>query len=215
MIRQSLMVCVATTVMVGAATGQTFTLSATPLHENGSYTISVHGPGNQPWHVGFDASPGPTTTSIGTFDLGFSARFFMIPWLLTDAAGNSSFTGAGGTALEGDIIHVQAAVNDPASPWGASISNSWAGGVHPPLPSGAALHLTLSDDDSVVVDLGMAFPFYGTSWTESHIGSNGLVTFGAANFAPTEQISDFMAALPKIAVLWDDFSPQVQGSVHT
>lgn len=215
MIKQQLKVSVVFVVLAAAAAGQTFTLSATPLHEGGSYTISVHGPADQDWHIGFDSDAGPTPTSIGTFALGFSSQFFMIPWLRTNAAGNGSFTGAGGTALEGEIIHVQAAINDPASPWGAWISNPYAGGIHPPLPAGTPVGQTLSDDDSVLVDLGMSFPFYGTVWTECHVGSNGLVTFGASNFDPTEQISDFMAGVPKIAALWDDLSPQIQGSVHT
>lgn len=199
----------------GAVRAQSFELTGAPLHAGGTFSLSVTGgPPNEVWHIGFDATAGPTSTSIGTFDLGFTHQFFMIPWLHIDGSGHGSVFGSASAASEGDVIHAQGAANDPTSPTGAVISTAFVGGVHAVAPTGPATGLSLSDDDSVLVDVGMAFPFFGTMWTECHVCSNGLVTFGAGSIDPTEQISDFMAGLPKIAVLWDDLSPQIQGSVH-
>jgi len=201
--------------VAGVVNGQAFVLTGEPLHVGGTFSLTATGgPPNQIWHIGFDGDGGPTQTSIGTLDLGFSSQFFMVPWLQLDALGTGSIMGSAGTALPGDVIHAQAAANDPASATGAKISAAFVGGVHPPTPGGSANNLILGDDDSKLVDLGMAFPFYGATWTECYVGSNGFVTFGGGNFDPSEQISDFMAGLPKIAALWDDLSPQIQGSVH-
>ena len=39
--------------------------------------------------------------------------------------------------------------------------------------------VSLSDDDSRKVDLGLSFPFYGTSYSEVYVNSDGNLTFGA------------------------------------
>jgi hypothetical protein len=210
MLKMAVALCV-----TGVVNAQAFELTGAPLHAGGTFSLTATGgPPNQVWHIGFDSVGGPTPTSIGSFDLGFSSQFFMVPWLQLDGWGSGSITGSAGTALPGDVIHAQAAANDPSSATGAKISSAFVGGVHAQTPSGTPTNLILGDDDSTLVDIGMAFPFYGTNWTACHVGSNGFITFGGSNFDPSEQISDFMAGLPKIAVLWDDLSPQIQGTVH-
>jgi len=199
----------------GITPAQPLGLNADPLEVGGLFCMeTVGGPPHQTWHIGFDASPGPVSTPIGTIQLGFTSQFFLIDSLQLDAWGAGQITGAAGNASLGQVIYSQAAANDPATFSGARLSLPFAGGVHPAQPSSSQTMLTLGDDDWTEVDLGMPFPFYGTTWTTCHVCSNGLLTFGGGTIDPTEQISDFMAGLPKIAVLWDDLSPQIQGTVH-
>jgi PEP-CTERM motif-containing protein len=75
--------------------------------------------------------------------------------------------------------------------------------------SGTGTRVLANDDDNTVsANIGFNFNFYGTSYSNLFISSNGLLTFGsansafsAANFATTAPSGN----TPAIAVLWDDW----------
>ena len=75
--------------------------------------------------------------------------------------------------------------------------------------------LALGDDDSAVVDLPWAFPFYGSSYTSVTVSSNGYLTFGSDG---TDFSNDPIPSttLPNafIAPFWDDLNPSTDGEVY-
>ncbi len=69
--------------------------------------------------------------------------------------------------------------------------------------------LTLGDDQSVAVALGGSqVQLYGVSYGTIYVGSNGYITFGAADNSWNETIAQHFA-LPRVAALFDDLSPQL------
>jgi uncharacterized protein (TIGR03437 family) len=66
----------------------------------------------------------------------------------------------------------------------------------------------LDDDDSRLVSLPFPFPFYGATYSEVYVNSDGNLTFGTADSASTERSLGRMAAgPPRIAPLFDDLNP--------
>ncbi|MFZ4575251.1 MAG: proprotein convertase P-domain-containing protein, partial [Phycisphaerales bacterium] len=49
--------------------------------------------------------------------------------------------------------------------------------------SGTGTALVLGDDNFLTAPIGFSFPFYGTSYTDVFVGSNGLLTFGVGSAA--------------------------------
>ena len=82
-------------------------------------------------------------------------------------------------------------------------------------------NLNLGDEESRRVELGFSFPFYGQEWTEAYINSNGLIAFGEPIRLPDHVIhrigsvyyKEFYTAPPKIAPLFMDLDPSIQGGV--
>lgn len=75
--------------------------------------------------------------------------------------------------------------------------------------SGVSSH-NLGDDASVQRSIGFNFDFYGTTYSQIFIGSNGFVTFGAGS--SLYENTSFAAGgtiggNPAIAPLWDDWNP--------
>lgn len=76
------------------------------------------------------------------------------------------------------------------------------------------LVLSLGDDSSVSVPItGFAFPFQGASWTSVFVNSNGNLTFGTGNTDFTESVAELLSGPRRIAMLWDDLSPNNGGLV--
>lgn len=70
-------------------------------------------------------------------------------------------------------------------------------------------HTQSQDRDDVTSDpvqIGFAFPFYGTSYTSLRISSNGVVTFDGTAFIPyaNTTLPSLLAPVKSIFVLWDD-----------
>ncbi len=76
------------------------------------------------------------------------------------------------------------------------------------------LVLDLGDDDSEEVLLGFTFPYQGAGWTSVFVNSNGNLTFGAGDTDFSESVADFLGGEPRIALLWDDLSPNQGGQVR-
>ncbi|HSR53495.1 MAG TPA: hypothetical protein VLV83_21940 [Acidobacteriota bacterium] len=73
--------------------------------------------------------------------------------------------------------------------------------------------LDLGDDDSEEVTLNFNFPFQGGSFPSVFVNSNGSLTFGGGDNDFSESVSEFLNELPRIAMLWDDLSPNQGGLV--
>ncbi|MCH8820487.1 MAG: hypothetical protein IIB03_09250, partial [Acidobacteria bacterium] len=76
--------------------------------------------------------------------------------------------------------------------------------------------LQLSDDDSrlFLFPSGFSFPFFGTTYTEVWINSDGNLTFGGEDAASTFRTEErFLTGLPRIAPLFTDLNPQEAGEI--
>ena len=115
------------------------------------------------------------------------------------------------------LAHAQAYWIDPANLDGIALSapvelNAVLGGVLPPF--------ALGDDAFVSVPFGAptcapmnSFSFYGTSYTNFFIASNGEVTFnqGSAVFTPT--VAAFDTGMPRVSGMWTDLNPTLGGTI--
>jgi len=86
--------------------------------------------------------------------------------------------------------------------------------------TGAATSVSLGDDSgTAAIPLGFNFDFYGITYTNFYIASNGFVSFtgngmsGTASYQPTAIPN---AAVPNgmIALVWDDLSPNIGGTIQ-
>ncbi|MAG55007.1 MAG: hypothetical protein CMJ83_01820 [Planctomycetes bacterium] len=78
---------------------------------------------------------------------------------------------------------------------------------------GNATPFLLGDDDSVLQTHGFPMSFYGSTWTNVYVGSNGYLTFGQPDTGFTESLVNLWGGPPRIAGLWDDLSPNQAGTV--
>jgi hypothetical protein len=111
--------------------------------------------------------------------------------------------------------HTLTFVPDAAAANGYSWSVAAAAGLPETAGGGApSTLLALEDDDAVEVPLTLlgSFDFFGAPYGSLHVGSNGLITFGAGvtHFEPT---AVRLHAQPTIALLWDDLNPTAVGAV--
>ena len=81
--------------------------------------------------------------------------------------------------------------------------------------SSSGTAVSLSDDDAQSVNLPFAFPFYGQTYSDVDIVSNGFLNFGASSTAYVNA-SIPSAAAPNaiIAPFWDDLNPAAGGSIY-
>lgn len=77
-----------------------------------------------------------------------------------------------------------------------------------------ATTLTLSDDSFSQQALSFGFPFFGTTYSECFVGSNGHITFGSGNTGwASGQNGLTTSTRPIIAPCSEDFNPSTVGSV--
>ncbi|GAB4319360.1 MAG: hypothetical protein Kow0069_22840 [Promethearchaeota archaeon] len=76
--------------------------------------------------------------------------------------------------------------------------------------------LSLANDDRVNVTLPFTFEFYGTSYQQVQVGSNGYISFdGTASSGVESPLPTASATLGAgIAVMWDDLDPSSGGAVY-
>lgn len=85
--------------------------------------------------------------------------------------------------------------------------------------SAGATSVALRDDDySAAVSLGFGFEFYGVSYNELLIGSNGLVTFDTTEYlsgcCSGDVLPDSSAPDNLIAMWWEDLDPSDGGTIR-
>jgi len=74
--------------------------------------------------------------------------------------------------------------------------------------------LTLSDDDSVEVDVPFSFPFYAGTQRIAFVNSDGNITFGEADKASTERnVARVLTGPPRVAPFLADLNPSSGGRV--
>ena len=74
--------------------------------------------------------------------------------------------------------------------------------------------LTLTDDDSVQVDVPFGFSFYGQTQTTAFVNSDGNVTFEEADHASTERnVARLLTGPPRVAPFFADLDPSTGGRV--
>ena len=83
-----------------------------------------------------------------------------------------------------------------------------------PLEPDTGTRLTLGDDDSRPVRLSFAFPFYGKTYTDAFVNSDGNLTFVQKDDASTERsVGRLVSGPPRVAPLLADLDPSTGGSV--
>jgi hypothetical protein len=82
--------------------------------------------------------------------------------------------------------------------------------------SGTGTEITLGDDSYVgPISIGFDFPYYGNSYNQIYVGSNGILTFGSGSNSrtntaiPTETDPNNM-----LAMWWEDLDPPENGHVY-
>jgi hypothetical protein len=83
-----------------------------------------------------------------------------------------------------------------------------------PLEPDTGTRLSLSDDDSEPVTLSFSFPFYGRTYSQVFVNSDGNLTFGQKDDASTERnVGRLVGGPPRVAPLLADLNPETGGSV--
>jgi MYXO-CTERM domain-containing protein len=74
--------------------------------------------------------------------------------------------------------------------------------------------VSLSDDDTRTIPLGFSFPFFGQTYTDVAINSDGNLTFGATDSESVERsAARFLTGAPRIGVFYADLNPSAGGQV--
>ncbi len=150
---------------------------------------------------------------------------------VTTNGGKSTVTGPGGafsifgvTTVRGDIVATVHYVN----PAGESLNGS-----SPPVPPvragitnvGTVIAVTAvfeenigtfvssCDDCYYLFTLPFPFTYYGQTWTQVYVGTNGYLTFGSGDSEYTETLPDFNR-LPRIAAFFDDLYGRSTGGLY-
>jgi hypothetical protein len=85
-----------------------------------------------------------------------------------------------------------------------------------PLADAGTTRLPLGDDASRSVPLPFPFPFFGRSYSEMFVNSDGNLTFGEGDSASVARnVGRLVGGPPRIAPLLADFDPSAGGSVAT
>ncbi len=79
--------------------------------------------------------------------------------------------------------------------------------------AGSGTILNLSNNGSVLVNIGFNLAFYGNSFNQMWVNANGNITFGAADPTSLESAATLQSGPRRIAGLWDDFDPSAGGFV--
>jgi len=147
---------------------------------------------------------------------GGAAPSWLSQFLHTDTAGNFYFNIPYAPVNPGVNFALQGAFFNPAYPLGFQVSAAFTiSGPTPPTPPNLgpstpacnpnATNIGLACDDCYVqINLGFSYTYFGQSYTQAFVGSNGYITFGAGDSVYSEDPSWFAGGPARIAPLWDD-----------
>lgn len=195
---------------------------------SGNNTFAVNGPPN--CGVTFVYSPtcmpGAVTFGPGTVDIDLSNFVVVVdgPGLLgsnglsplgwADGNGNWSVTfssGAAALTAGSPFGAFQCAVLDPTT---MGITPTQAHDTTVSSCFASILWTSVPDDGSLQVPLTSNASFYGTSYTDLYVNSNGYISFGTGDTDFTDTEAEFLANVPRIAV-WEDWQPNALTSGPT
>ncbi|MEZ5396193.1 MAG: hypothetical protein R2724_25785 [Bryobacterales bacterium] len=72
--------------------------------------------------------------------------------------------------------------------------------------------VTLGDDDAVLLPIGFAFPYFGQTWEQVYVHSDGHLTFGEPDLAQTARDAPrAVSGPPRIAAFFWDLNPSEEG----
>lgn len=121
------------------------------------------------------------------------------------------------TLPTGAVACGQQGVLSPANPDGFVLSQcSQATGLMANCVNSPTATNTGAGDDTFYQHTfaGGMFPFYGVSYPDCFVNSNGNITLGTGDADFTETEAEFLANAPRISPLWDDHSPNAGGQVN-
>jgi hypothetical protein len=118
---------------------------------------------------------------------------------------------------EGDLI-------EPPNPYdlrnvGLRFTRNGAGGynitrIDGTFRTNVGSRLTLTDDDSVQLNVPFGFSFYGQNQTAAFVNSDGNITFEEGDSASTERnVARVLTGPPRLAVFFADLDPSTAGRV--
>ena len=83
-----------------------------------------------------------------------------------------------------------------------------------PMEPDSGMRLTLGDDASLLVSLGFTFPFYGKTYSQVFVNSDGNLTFGEKDDASTARnLGRLVNGPPRVAPLLADFNAEAGGAI--
>src|SRR5262249_16350752 len=83
-----------------------------------------------------------------------------------------------------------------------------------PLEPDTGPRLALTDDSSTAVTLPFSFPFYGRTYAQAFVNSDGNLTFGQADDASTARtVGRLVNGPPRVAPLLADLNVETGGSI--
>jgi hypothetical protein len=133
----------------------------------------------------------------------------------TNANGHANLPGIAPSAAAGTMLSYQAALADPLSAFGVSLTAATGITI---AQNWTQTSYSMGDDTNVTINLGsFQVPYYGTNYSTIYACSNGFLTLGApdwnADYTPTS--SEFNAGPPRIAGFWCDLTPPASAVVAT
>ncbi len=200
-----------------------------PLNVN-TITIQVSGnPGlplilaDGPRNPGTVLTTGGQRLDIGTPSLYSDIHYLVngvAPVSLFDLLGNTNATGQMTLTINTDvsvlpagaITTLQAMLLDPSAADGFELTAATTI-TGPTVLCGTPIANVGDDSAHPVILQNFAFPFYGQAHTVAYVGSNGFLTFGSGSTDFTETNAELTGLQPRIAPLWNDWSPNQGGTV--
>jgi len=73
--------------------------------------------------------------------------------------------------------------------------------------------ISLVDDTYLEQSLDFDFTFFGKTYNNVFVGSNGFLTFGSGSYDYVQKVDKFLRSEPKIAI-WDDFDLRSTGTIN-
>jgi hypothetical protein len=169
------------------------------LHASGEVTIAYGTVTGSSYISGVSAGgAGNTGTVLDLSQAGAEIGFEGSKTLYEVFGGGKSFD------LSGKTVVFSASESAPPDP-------DPGPGPGPDVPTETSV--PLADDDTKVIDLGFSFPYFGKTYTQVYINSDGNLTFGTGDGATVNRdLNRFLTGAPRIAALYTDLDPSAGGA---